>query len=178
MIIPFFFKNAPRNHRENNIPPSGTNHLNSTHFLRFTLSHHSMMIPASVLLPGALLLFGEPLPEGFLCHSPSRRCGISARNAGEEPARLCLTALPRIFLLVHAYRPDGFPAQASFSCVSEALPVSFSDSSLPLGFGFRPRRSPASDQDGNCRRLRSSSAMPSFLPVSCHERLYLIQFSD
>ena len=25
---------------------------------------------------------------------------------------------------------------------------------------------------------RSSSAMPSFLPVSCHERLYLIQFSD
>ncbi len=136
-------------------PASGTDHLNSTHFLRFTLSHHSMMIPAFVLLPGALLPFGEPLPEGFsLPFSVSPVPEFPPGNAGEKPPTLPHCS-PAHFPLMHAYRPDGFPAQKRHSPVfpkhyRSLSPTRRCRSRLP---GFRPRRSPASDQDGNCRRL-------------------------
>ena len=133
-------------------PASGTNHLNSKHFLRFTLSHHSMMIPASVLLPGALLPFGEPLPEGFsLPFSVSPVPEFSPGNAGEEPPDSA-SLLSRAFSF-DACVPSGrlSCSEMSFSCVSEALPVSFSDSSLPLPASWLS--SAPLSCDGNCRRL-------------------------
>ena len=133
MIIPFFFKNAPRIIRENNIPCIRYRPSKFNAFPPFTLSHHSMMIPAFVLLPGALLPFGEPLPEGFsLPFSVSPVPEFPPGNAGEKPPDSA-SLLSRAFSF-DACVPSGrlSCSETSFSCVSEALPVSFSDSSLPL----------------------------------------------
>ncbi len=89
---------------------------------------------------------------------------------------------PAHFPLMHAYRPDDFPAQKRHSPVfQEALAEVFSPTRRcrsTASLAFCPRRSPASDPGWKLSSPRSSSAMPSFLPVSCHERPYLIQFSD
>lgn len=99
VIIPFFFKNAPRIIRENNIPcirykPSKFKAFPPFH----TLS--SLNDDSRIRLTSRCTASIRGTAAGRFFSAILRLAGarISARKCRRKTARLCLTALPRIFL--------------------------------------------------------------------------------
>ena len=113
------------------------------------------MIPASVLLPGALLPFGEPLPEGFSLPFSVPVPEFPPGNAGEEPPDSA-SLLSRAFSF-DACVPSGRLSclETSFLCVSEAITGLFLRlvAAAPGFLAFVRAALLRRIQDGNCRRL-------------------------